>query len=111
MQARGFRKISGLFTLYLFFCSLVVSLLFVTGNLQAFLESTNRLLLRVQEWIITIFLITDLYFLGFTVLDYLRKKERQERPILRIGRLAWGMGGFLYGAVILVLINIIFAWL
>ncbi len=110
MRLQRYRSIAGLFSLYLFFCSLVVSLLFITGNLQSFLESTNRLLLDILEWILFVFIITDLYYILFFVSEYtgfFKKKGRIEKKL----GVMWSSAGFAYGVVYLLLINFIIAWL
>ncbi len=110
MQIARYRNIAGLFTLYFFFSSLVTAFLFVTGNFQSFLESTNRLLLDILEWVLYLFLITDLYYIVFFILElcFPRKKKGGRPGVLG---LVWAGAGFLYGSGLLLLINLIFAWL
>ena len=110
MKTRRYRAIAGLFSLYVFFCTLVVSLLFITGNMQSFLESTNRLLLDILEWLLFIFLITNMYYIAFYVAEY-TGHPRGSRKITKKMGILWSAGGFAFGAVYLLLINAIVAWL
>jgi len=110
MQLRRYRSIAGLFSLYLFFCSLVVSLLFITGNLQSFLESTNRLLLDILEWVLFVFIITDLYYIIFFLSEYAGISRKRGRVEKRLGAM-WSSIGFAYGVVYLLFINFVIAWL
>jgi len=109
MRLSRYSRIAGLFSLYIFFCTLVVSGLFVIGNLQAFLENTNRLLLDILEWLLFILIITNIYYLffHFTARKEILKQNKRKRggmgPI-------WSFGGCIYGLIFLLLINAITAW-
>jgi hypothetical protein len=112
MHPDKYRTIAGFFTLYCFFLSLVVAMLFVTGNLQSFMETTNRLLMEILEWVLYIFLIADLYYMFFFFLVFLSKRKKKNKyETGGIFGIVWAGAGFLYGGVFLVLINFIFAWL
>lgn len=110
MQAGRYRNIAGLFSLYFFFTSLVVAMLFVTGNIQSFLETTNRMLMDILEWVLYFFLITDFYYIVFFFIEIITGRKSHAR-VRKIFGVVWAGAGFLYGAVFLVLINFIFAWL
>ncbi|MGC9312824.1 MAG: hypothetical protein ACP5IA_09020 [Sediminispirochaetaceae bacterium] len=110
MQLRRYRSIAGLFSLYLFLCSLVVSLFFITGNLQSFLESTNRLLLDILEWVLFVFVITDMYYLVFFLSEYTGVFKNRRKVEKKLG-VMWSSIGFAYGVVYLLFINFVIAWL
>ncbi|MFO7731633.1 MAG: hypothetical protein R6V86_12830 [Spirochaetia bacterium] len=104
------RTISGLFTLYLFLCTVVVGMLFVVGNNQVFLESTNKFLLYLLEWILFCFLIADVYYTAFFVIEKV-KKNVSERRHVPWGGLVWSGIGFLYGSSFLLFLNFVLSWL
>src|SRR6056297_1900786 len=104
------RTISGLFALYLFLCTVVVGMLFVVGNNQAFLESTNKFLLHLLEWVLFCFLIADVYYIVFFIIEKLKQKATERRRISWSG-LFWSGFGFLYGSSFLLFLNLVLSWL
>jgi len=110
MQLQRYRSIAGLSSLYLFFCTVVVSMLFVIGNLQSFLESTNRLLIDILEWVLYILLITNMYYLLFFAAEYIRKKSRMEKIEKRLGSI-WSAAVCVYALGYLIFINAVVVWL
>jgi len=110
MKIGRYRSIAGFCSLYLFFCTIVVSIFFVAGNVQAFLESTNRLLLGILEWIIFAFIITNIYYLLFFVIEYLKRKKK-ETPIEKKAGLIWACFACTFGIIYLTGINAVVAWL
>ncbi len=104
------RTIAGLVSLYLFFCTIVVTMLFVVGNYQSFLESTNTFLLNLLEWTLFVFCISDLYYIIFYFYDLVKRKRRDRRRV-RLKGLIWSSFGFAYGIVLLFALNMILTWL
>ncbi len=110
MKPWRLRTISGLVSLYLFFCTLVVIMLFIVGNYQSFLESTNTFLLKLLEWTLFVFCISDLYYLFFYFYDLVKSKRRDRRRVKWTG-LVWSGFGFAYGISVLFALNLILTWL
>ena len=110
MKRWRLRTVSGLVSLYLFFCTIVVAMLFVVGNYQGFLESTNTFLLNLLEWVLFVFCISDLYYLIFYFYDLVKRKKRDRRRV-RLTGLIWSSFGFAYGIVLLFALNLILIWL
>lgn len=110
MKRWRLRTVSGLVSLYLFFCTIVVAMLFVVGNYQGFLESTNTFLLNLLEWVLFVFCIADLYYLAFYFYDMVKRRKRERRRV-RLTGLIWSSFGFAYGLVLLFTLNLILVWL
>ncbi len=104
------RSIAGLFALYLFFCMIVVGMLFVVGNYQGFLESTNRFLLNLLEWVLFLFCVVDTYYFVFFVIDLFGKKTMHHKRLPWTG-LLWSGLGFVFGAGSLLTLNLVLTWL
>lgn len=85
-------------------------MLFVVGNYQGFLESTNTFLLNLLEWVLFVFCISDLYYLIFYFYDLLKRKKHERRRVRWTG-LIWSGFGFAYGIVLLFTLNLILIWL
>jgi len=85
-------------------------MLFVVGNNQAFLESTNKFLLHLLEWVLFCFLITDVYYMGFFIIEKVKQNTEERRHISWSG-LVWSGIGFLYGSSLLLLLNVVLSWL
>jgi hypothetical protein len=90
--------------LYLFLCSAVLLLFFVLGNLQEFLESTLFLLLDLLEWALIAFIAAHLVY---AVTGFLSRAGRHKSVRLIVLTLL----GFLYGAGLLMTVNLFAAWL
>ena len=110
MKNWSLRTISGLFAMYLFLCTIVVGMLFVVGNNQAFLESTNKFLLHLLEWVLFCFLIADVYYIAFFISEKVKQNAKERRRIPWSG-LVWSGIGFLYGSSFLLFLNLVLSWL
>jgi len=110
MKNWSLRTISGLFAMYLFLCTIVVGMLFVVGNNQAFLESTNKFLLHLLEWVLFCFLIADVYYIAFFISEKVKQNTKERRRIPWSG-LVWSGIGFLYGSSFLLFLNLVLSWL
>jgi len=104
------RTISGLFALYFFLCTVIVGMLFVVGNNQAFLESTNKFLLQLLEWLFFCFMIADMYYITFFIVEKVKQNTRERRRVPWTG-LVWSGFGFLYGSSFLLFLNLVLSWL
>lgn len=85
-------------------------MLFVVGNNQAFLESTNKFLLHLLEWALFCFLIADVYYIGFFIIEKVKQKTKERRRVSWSG-LVWSGIGFLYGGSFLLVLNLVLSWL
>jgi len=110
MKNWSLRTISGLFAMYLFLCTIVVGMLFVVGNNQAFLESTNKFLLHLLELVLFCFLIADVYYIAFFISEKVKQNAKERRRIPWSG-LVWSGFGFLYGSSFLLFLNLVLSWL
>lgn len=96
-------RIAGHFSLYLFFFSLIIGFLYFVGNLQGFLDETLLLLLRILEWVLFVFCISDFYYGVFASVKIGRGGGSFSAPIA-------SFIGFLYGLGLLILINLLYSW-
>ncbi len=104
------RSISGLFALYLFFCMIVIGMLFVVGNYQEFLESTNEFLLHLLEWVLFFFCIADIYYFIFFCIDLVSRKKKNYTRLPWTG-LIWSGLGLIIGSSSFLLLNAVLIWL
>lgn len=86
-------------------------MLFVVGNNQAFLESTNKFLLHLLEWVLFCFLIADVYYLVFFLIEKVKHKSTKERRRIPWKGVVWSGIGFLYGSSFLLFLNLVLSWL
>jgi len=73
----------GRLCVFLFSVTLVVVLLFLLGNFQNFLDTTQILLLHLFDFLCTIFVVSCLYYVG--VLGWLAFRRRLALNPVRLG--------------------------
>lgn len=94
-------------TIFLFFFSLLVLALFLLGNLQNFLDSTQSMLLRIFEISSLLYVVSALYYVVLDIILAIRKKRRLHpvSMVLSIAGAALVFGTYLFFGFLITWLN------
>ena len=97
-------KIAGRLCVFLFSVIVITVALFLLGNGQEFLESTQLMLLRILKTGSIVFLCTCTYFVILLVVEAVRLKR------FRIGQFLLALGGAALVGLVFFMANFISSW-
>ena len=91
--------------LFSFIMSSAVLVLYILGNYQEFLDTTQTLLLKILTVSVSFEVLVSIYYLGFLIFYAVQRRRRY------IFRILFGFLSLVFCAVVLMLTKLITSWL
>lgn len=98
-------SVVGRVCVFLFFFTLATILLFLLGNFQSFLDSTQLFLLHLFDISCVVFVVACLYYIAVLISMAVRQKQ------VRVFRLVIAIAGAAVFASLYVVVRFLLAWL